>query len=110
MHEFGHAFGLGHGSLQWTANGPELMHASLATSAKVYPSTLDVFGLIMLFRGHDNQTIHLPANIPYTILVEDMNAHPFQMIALNVLYPSTIGFVLGISVGIGIILAKKSKS
>jgi hypothetical protein len=109
MHEFGHAFGLGHGSLQWTSNGPELMHASLATSASVYPSTLDVFGLIMLFRGHVNQTVHLPATIPYTILVEGMSAHPFQMIAPNVLYLSTLGFVLGISVAIGIILAKKSR-
>jgi predicted Zn-dependent protease len=109
MHELGHAFGLGHTVFQWASIGPELMHTSVATSSIIYPSTLDVYGLLLLFQGYNNQTIHLPANIPYTVLIDDINAHPFQTFAPNVLYPSSIVFILGISVGIGSIITKQSR-
>lgn len=67
-HEFGHALGLGHTSSQLTDNGPELMYFTTSIDRVVYPSTLDLYGLIMVYKGNFEQYVQLPANIPYEIV------------------------------------------
>lgn len=69
MHELGHALGLGHAPSQYTADGdPELMYYSSSRGEVVYPSTLDVYGLTMLYQGNFSQIIQLPSSITYKIL------------------------------------------
>jgi len=68
MHEFGHALGLGHTSSQVTENGPELMYFTTYIDRVIYPSTLDLYGLIMVYKGNFKQSVQLPANIPYKIV------------------------------------------
>lgn len=68
MHEFGHALGLGHASPQNTTDGPELMYYVSPRNQVAYPSTLDVYGLTVLYKGNYNQTVQLPPNIPYIML------------------------------------------
>lgn len=68
MHEFGHALGLGHASSQSTTDGPELMYYVSPRNQAVYPSTLDVYGLTVLYRGSYSQTVQLPPDIPYKML------------------------------------------
>ena len=68
MHEFGHALGLGHTSSQVTENGPELMYFTTYIDRVIYPSTLDLYGLIMVYKGNFKQSIQLPANIPYKMV------------------------------------------
>lgn len=70
MHEFGHALGVGHSSSPNTQNGPELMYPASSKKEIVFPSTLDVNALIMLYKGEYNQTIQLPTSIPYVMLPE----------------------------------------
>ncbi len=71
MHEFGHALGLGHAFPSTTADGqPELMHSTLARDEVVYPSTLDVYGLIFLYKGGFGQTVELLSNIDYKMLID----------------------------------------
>jgi len=69
MHEFGHALGLGHASSADTSKGPELMYPTSSKNEIVYPSTLDVYGLSQLYQGYFSQTIQLPSNIPYVMLL-----------------------------------------
>jgi predicted Zn-dependent protease len=68
MHEFGHALGLGHASPQSTTDGPELMYYISPRNQVAYPSTLDVYGLTILYKGNFSQTVELPQNIPYIML------------------------------------------
>jgi hypothetical protein len=68
MHEFGHALGLGHTSSQVTENGPELMYFTTYIDRVIYPSTLDLYGLIMVYKGNFEQSVQLPANIPYEMV------------------------------------------
>ena len=70
MHEFGHMLGLGHASSQNTVNGPELMYYVSSRNGILFPSTLDVYGLTLLYRGMYDQTVQLPADIPYKVLSE----------------------------------------
>ena len=70
MHEFGHVLGLGHAYPSTTSNGPELMYFTSTKNQVVYPSTLDVYGLTMLYAGRFNQNIQLPDYIPYVMLAE----------------------------------------
>jgi hypothetical protein len=68
MHEFGHALGLGHASSRNTQNGLELMYFSTSAERAIYPSTLDIYGEIMIFKGYFQQLVQLPDNIPYEIV------------------------------------------
>lgn len=70
MHEFGHALGLGHANSRDTENGPELMYPSSSLQQTVYPSTLNAYGLVMLYSGSYGNTVTLPADIPYMMLAE----------------------------------------
>jgi hypothetical protein len=70
MHEFGHVLGLGHAYASATLNGPELMYYSSSKNQVVYPSTLDVYGLVSLYSGKYSQNIQLPDYIPYVMLAE----------------------------------------
>jgi hypothetical protein len=70
MHEFGHVLGLGHASSSATSNGPELMYYTSSKNQIVYPSTLDVYGLTMLYAGKFDQNVQLPDSIPYVMLAE----------------------------------------
>lgn len=70
MHEFGHALGLGHASSANTLNGPELMYLTSSRNEVVYPSTLDVYGLIILYHDKFSQNVQLPPSIPYVMLAE----------------------------------------
>lgn len=69
MHEFGHALGIGHASSPQTSYGPELMYPTSSKNEVVYPSTLDVYGLSLLYQGYFGQTIQLPSSIPYVMLL-----------------------------------------
>jgi predicted Zn-dependent protease len=68
MHEFGHALGLGHALPQSATDGPELMYYISPRNQVAYPSTLDVYGLTVLYEGNYSQTVQLPPNIPYIML------------------------------------------
>jgi len=68
MHEFGHALGLGHASSPTTSDGQELMYFASSKNEIVYPSTLDVYGLSIQYKGNFNKTIQLPTDIPYKML------------------------------------------
>ncbi len=70
MHEFGHVLGLGHAHPSTTLNGPELMYYSSSKNQVVYPSSLDVYGLVSLYSGKYDQNIQLPDYIPYVMLAE----------------------------------------
>ncbi len=86
MHEFGHALGLGHASSSTTADGqPELMHSTLARNEVVYPSTLDVYGLIVLYKGGFGQTVELPSNIDYKMLIDGNPPPPPPLTITNLL-------------------------
>jgi hypothetical protein len=68
MHELGHALGLGH-----TQITDDLMYKSADSNAtpsySVYPSTLDLFGVITLAKGSRIPTrVALPDAIPYRLL------------------------------------------
>jgi hypothetical protein len=70
MHEFGHVLGLGHASSSITSNGPELMYESSSNDQQVYPSTLDVYALSVLYASSKySQVIQLPADIQYQMLI-----------------------------------------
>jgi hypothetical protein len=70
MHEFGHALGLNHASSPTTSDGPELMYFATHTGETVYPSTLDVYALSWLYKGNFGETVQLPNNISYRMLVD----------------------------------------
>ena len=71
MHEFGHALGIGHASSQVTQDGySEVMYYASSKEEISFPSTLDIYALTQLYQDHFNQTIQLPASIPYVILPE----------------------------------------
>ena len=52
MHELGHALGLGHASSQMTSDAPELMYYTSSPDTLLYPSTLDLYGLDMLYQDN----------------------------------------------------------
>ena len=68
MHEFGHALGLGHVGSPETTNGPELMYPTSSHHQLVYPSTLNIYGLLQLSRGNFGETVVLPSTIPYVMV------------------------------------------
>ena len=70
MHELGHALGLGHANSPDTTNGPELMYPASSLKEVVYPSTLDIYGLLMLSSGNFGEIVSLPSNLPYVMLAE----------------------------------------
>lgn len=110
MHEFGHALGLGHASSSNTLNGPELMYYASSTNEAVYPSTLDVYGLVNLYDDNFNQNVQLPPSIPYVMLAEG-TIPPSQTSLLNAYIPylPLVGvFILIIAVAI--ILGRLSRS
>ena len=76
MHELGHALGLGHAISPETINGPELMYPSSTLEQVVYPSTLDVYGLLMLYKNNFHETVSLPSNIPNKMLSEATILYP----------------------------------
>jgi hypothetical protein len=87
MHEFGHALGLGHASSSETINGLELMFPTLSMNKIIYPSTLDIYGLSILYKGGFSRTVQLPTNIPYQML-EEAPELPYLSQPLFFLYPS----------------------
>jgi predicted Zn-dependent protease len=94
LHEFGHALGLGHSPCSSTSNGPELMYYTSSTDQVVYPSTLDAYGLTVLYDGNFGQTVHLPPSIPYKMLAgNDDFSLPLQASPLHLLYPLTSEFI-----------------
>ena len=71
MHEFGHVLGVGHASSQVAQDGyPEIMYYASSKNKISFPSTLDIYALTQLYQGYFNQTVQLPANIPYLVLPE----------------------------------------
>ncbi|MDQ1279705.1 MAG: Matrixin family metalloprotease [Thermoproteota archaeon] len=86
MHELGHALGLGHAYSQDTTNGPELMYSTSTMKEAVYPSTLDVYGLTMLYNGLFSQTIQLPLKVPYVMLAEGNIPSQDQTFPKDILY------------------------
>jgi len=76
MHEFGHALGLNHASSPTTSDGPELMYYTTHTGEIVYPSTLDVYALSWLYKGNFGETVQLPNNIPYKMLIDGNSPPP----------------------------------
>ena len=78
MHELGHAFGLGHASSQYTADGgPELMFTSSSQNRIIFPSTMDMYGLSLLYKGSLTQSTQLPASTPYKMLIAgDVQSNP----------------------------------
>lgn len=82
MHEFGHALGLGHASSQSTTDGPELMYYVSSRNQAAYPSTLDVYGLTVLYKGSYSQTVQLREDIPY-VMITSGNLTPPPPIITN---------------------------
>ncbi len=81
MHEFGHALGVGHASSAYTSNGPELMYESSSNRQAIYPSTLDIYALTLLYgNGISSQTVQLPASIPYVMLIGGTAPSPLSRI------------------------------
>lgn len=77
MHEFGHALGLGHALSSNTLDGQELMYPTSTNDQAVYPSTLDVYGLMVLYHeGNFGGTVQLPSDIPYKMLAEGQKLPP----------------------------------
>jgi hypothetical protein len=70
MHEFGHALGLGHVESPETTNGPELMYPTSSYHQPVYPSTLNIYGLVQLYRGNFSTAVVLPSTIPYEMVTQ----------------------------------------
>lgn len=76
-HEIGHSLGLGHALQKDTINGLELMYytfdLSSTTQDTVYPSTLDIYALSVIYNWLETGTyesvtvpsVSLPNNIPY---------------------------------------------
>ena len=76
MHEIGHVLCLGHSDASSTLNGPELMYGKYKpVNMLVTPSTLDVYGVAMVFRwlvsGQPSpptiSTVNLKSSIPYRL-------------------------------------------
>jgi hypothetical protein len=53
-----------------TLNGPEHMYPISSRNSILFLSTLDVYGLTVLYGGMYDQTVQLPADIPYKMLSE----------------------------------------
>jgi hypothetical protein len=105
MHEFGHALGLGHASSANTLNGPELMYSTSLINEVVYPSTLDVYGLMNLYNGKFGQNVQLPPSIPYVMLAEGTIPIP-QTSLLNDYRPylpllAVLGFLIAAAIVLG---------
>ena len=75
FHELLHALGLGHARQQFTDQGhPELMlYIPSGTREKIWPSTLDLYGLYELYFNHKFREVYentsLPPNIPYKMVI-----------------------------------------
>ncbi|RLE86551.1 MAG: hypothetical protein DRN04_19295, partial [Thermoprotei archaeon] len=78
LHEIGHALGLGHTYSEYDEYGREIVYPYFTPgSPKAYPSTLDVYGLavvyswtkIGLFKAPSKITVSLPQSIPYKPLL-----------------------------------------
>ena len=54
----------------------------------IYPSTLDIYGLIMLYEGNFGQTVHLPSTIPYKMLAEVNSFFNPDLVPFYLLFPS----------------------
>lgn len=76
MHEFGHVLGLGHAVPSDTVNGPELMYFTSSKDEVVFPSTLDVYALTVLYAGNFVQSVELPLDMPYVMLAEGVVPPP----------------------------------
>lgn len=68
MHEFGHSLGLGHASSKNTQDGPELMYFQTPNERTVYPSTLDLYALVVLYQGNFSNSVQLPTSMPYEMV------------------------------------------
>jgi hypothetical protein len=82
MHEFGHALGLGHANSPETLNGPELMYLASTQTQTVYPSTLNMYGLSRLYSDNFEETVILPATIPY-LMISQGNIPPQEPTTSN---------------------------
>ena len=76
LHEIGHILCIGHAAQRNTSNGPELMYHEYApTSMVLMPSTLDVYGVAVVYgwlplgkpRPPIHSSIQLPAEVPYRL-------------------------------------------
>jgi hypothetical protein len=76
MHEFGHSLGLGHASQKNTINGPELMYFRAPAEGTVFPSTLDLYALSVLYQGDFSSLVQLPASMPYEMVQPATNILP----------------------------------
>ena len=75
FHELLHALGLGHARQQFTDQGhPELMlYIPSGTKERIWPSTLDLYGLYELYFNHKFREVYentsLPPNIEYKMVI-----------------------------------------
>ncbi len=108
MHEFGHALGVGHASSAYTSNGPELMYESSSNRQAIYPSTLDVYALTLLYgKGINQQIVQLPSTIPYVMLIGGTVPSPLSRIWDNSKqYIILLAIVLVVVLATAVILGK----
>jgi hypothetical protein len=76
MHEFGHVLGLGHAVPSDTLNGPELMYFTSSKDKVVFPSSLDVYALTVLYAGNFVESVQLPSDMSYVMLTEGVVVPP----------------------------------
>jgi hypothetical protein len=85
-HEFGHVLGLGHTDSPETTNGPELMYLTSSHQQRVYPSTLNIYGLSRLYSDHFEKTVFLPPTIPYLMIAQGSIPPQDQTVSQHMLY------------------------
>jgi hypothetical protein len=109
MHEFGHALGLNHASSPTTSDGPELMYFASHTGEIVYPSTLDVYALSWLYKGNFGETVQLPNNISYRMLIDGNPPPPPPLTNLwDIMKRYVLIIALAIMLGVAVLFAVRT--